>query len=399
MLPGLLLLLAGTPSPPPAQDTPVVDGAGEASVATEPSPVERVEGACRRFVAGAYRGDRAPFARLYDTARLREVALTGIDLGPGRARFADAVLDSLDPWPETVAVLEAGGDLRFLRAWEEDGTLLALFRLTLLTDFDYHRYTFAPAPAPGGELTVVDVHRFSEGEGLVASVRSLVLASGPDGEPPPLLATLGAVSARVEAGDLAAARRAFGDLPAELADEPDVLHAWVDLAALESGDAWADAIARYEELHPDRTDALHARLTLGLAHDSRETTEAAIQRLFDRVGDAAFVEYLRGSLDRRAGEWEAARAHYRRALGFEPAYEDPLWDLLTVDEELGDFVDFGRVLDRLELRFGYDFGEAVLEERYAAFVASAAYPAWSKRRAVRVERMRERRVRGPDSDR
>lgn len=396
---GPLLLLASVSCPPPAQDAPArttteVEALLDATPPKPASPVERVAGACRRFVAGAYRGDRAPFARLYDRARIRDVAVAGLEMTPGRAAFAEEVLTSLDPWDELVAVLEAGGDLRFLRAWEADGTLLALCRVTLLTEFDYHRYTFAPTPA--GELTVVDLHRFSEGEGLVASVRSLVAASGPAGEPPPLLEALGEVVAGMEADDLPAARRAFARLPANLATEPDLLHTWVELAAREDGDAWADAIERFEELHPDRTDALHARLTLGLTHDSRAVTEAAIQRLFDRTQDAAFVEYLRGSLDRRVAAWESARSHYRRALGFEPAYEDPLWDLLQVNEALGDFEDYGRVLDRLELRFGYDFAEALLEDRYAAFVASAAYPRWLQRRTERLDRVRRRQERPAD---
>jgi len=349
-----------------------------------PVGVEVAELACQRALDAAYRGDARPFARLYDPLVVRERALAGLELEDGALRFADEVLRSLDPWTELTRVIEAGGDVRCLRAWVDGGATVVLVRLTLGIDFDYHRYFFGRDAA--GRPRIVDVVRLSEGEGMAAALRGLVEALPEGAAHPPVLDAIAQLGGFIEQGDVEGGLRALALLPSDLRENADVMRAWVDLASLQGPEEWNRAIDQFEARFPSRTDALFARLGYGIEYADDAAREVAVARLLRETSDSAFVEYLLGHLDLTRGQWDAARAHLEAALVREPGYEDPLWDLLQVHAAAEDFSSYGAVLERLELRFGYAFADLASDPHHAAFTASGEFAGWEARRKERAAR-------------
>lgn len=359
------------------------DATASSRAAARPSQDEPVERICRQLVAEAYQGSSSAFTAVYDAARVRDFALRDLDPTSAQLAFADGVLERMDPWSEVLRIVDAGGDVQFLRATPEEGSTVALLRLTLGPEFDYHRYRFVRGA--GGAPAIVDVFRLSEGDSLTSMLADLVRACPADGGRPPLLDALATLADHVEAEDAPGGLRALAALPPELRTHPDVMRAWVELARLQGPEEWAAAIDEFERTFPQRTDALYMRLALGLEEEDEAAQRDAIARLLKETHDPAFAEYLRGHLALEVEEWDAARDHLQRALGFQPSYEDPLWDLLVVHQEAGDFASYARVLERLEFRFGYTFEDLRSDPTYEAFVLSDAFDGWNARREARLK--------------
>lgn len=332
-----------------------------------PSPVAAVEDVARHLVAAAYQDTPHVFRRITD---FEELGARTVDEGAAARGRLESLLARLDPWRGVSDAIAGGGDFTFLRAWEEGGAVLGLFRQTVLLEFDYHVYRFEPDP--DGALRIVDAHLFSRGEFLSDTLRRALARTAAS------LTAVEDLEDHVRAGDVERGLAALAELPPLLRRDPDVLRLRAALTGGTSAEAWTEAIAAVEEELPRATTAIHLRLVHGVAHDGPEVLEEALARLEAHTRDEAFAEYFRGNLDRRVERFEPARAHYARALMVEPGYEDPLWDLLRVYDATGNYRAFGAVLDRLEMRFGYVFAD--VEDDFPSFAGSDAYAPWAARR-------------------
>jgi tetratricopeptide (TPR) repeat protein len=249
-----------------------------------------------------------------------------------------------------------------------------------------------------GEVRIVDVYNYSQGQPVSRTMRFLVAAALADGDQSmrrfvaakPDLDKVLRMHGQVE-GDYRGAWAAYERLPEALRRERSLMLARVGIAGRMNAATYARALEEYNRAYPN--DPALDFVTLLMVMWSRKTEQilAAIDRIDKQLGGDPYLDLLRARANFDAGRRAQGKRDLERFLAFAPSMAEGYcvgidWGLRARDwAAVVRMIKMGQANTNLPLS-QFDYAPAMAE-----FLRTAEYRQWRHEEAVRNGLAGERR--------
>ena len=380
-------------------------GARSKSDPTQPAAQDRVatnplsEEECRTYAQSVTKavasGDLTVLNALIDWNQLFNTVLSGMEMTTKRRQ--DLMLQMRSEinkgesfTSQLIKNSEAGGSLDFLRARQNQGRQVILFRMIQpISTGGVGYFEVIPGRSADGKVRAVDVYVFSNGESFTTTLRHTLL---------PIIAN---------------ESRSFLDVL--ISGERDFVHDFpriVEMNNLINQGKARDALAIAKNLKPEtkklKLVLLH-RLRAAQSADDNEYSavledfreaypqdpcldlllidyylmkkdyaqaDESINRLDKSVGADPYLNVMRSAVRADAGDLKAARGFADRAIKEEPTLVSAYVALLDISIQEGDHRESLELLEKLDQSFKMKFDELATAPEYAGFVKSPQHQEW-----------------------
>lgn len=371
--------------------------AGRPAAVSAPAITEQE---CRRFAGSIVKSvegaDLAALNRSIDEKAILETMAAGLNIRePVRADFFAGVEKSLAAaggfLGQVVQVSKEGGSFTLLRIRQNHGRQVMLFRLIHPDSSSGLNYLeLVPRRGKDGQIRVVDIYSFLEGEFVSASMRRAIL---------PLVAeqSRSAISKLVlgeqdyvldvrriregnrllKQGKPAEALKIYKSLRPGTRKLKDILLGQMR-AAQEANDdrEYAAVIDEFQRTFPDDPCGDFISIDGLLMRKEYNKAMEAMDRVDRSLGGDPYLKVLRAGICESRGDREGARQFIRRAIAEEPTLIDAHWSLVGYALEAKDHKGTLDALKEIHRRFAMEFGDMTKLPEYADFVKSPQYREW-----------------------
>lgn len=348
-------------------------------------------------IAADFGAGRDGISSLLDVDGLLDRALAGVEASGEflRGFRTGAKKASIPMGANLLKETRAGGTVAFRGLGRNGGE--DVIRLRMISSggaFNY--FELFTARAAGGGLRVVDVYDLAEGGTFSANVRRLALVAMAEGKMGLLdrlsgkeqvfLKNAGAIkkltAARV-AGKHAEALAIYDGLPREIQEEPVFMRQAVYSAMEADPERYRKAMDRYIRAFPKDPAANVMAVDACFLRKDWAGALAAVDQIERYVGtDDGWMEMLRGSVAKTAGDLQGARRHFALAAQREPTMTQAHANLLDLALSAKDWAGVAAALGGLE-RSGRVIADLTKVKGFEGFVASKEGKAFLKRPKVR----------------
>jgi tetratricopeptide (TPR) repeat protein len=361
----------------------------------------KVRNLAERIVEGLNRADPGVLERALGCEEIARRAAAGLDLPAGFERGMVQGLKDAAGKPQSfaVALLQTMGENAHfqLRSFQGGPAPKALIRCAGTNGFNYLELEFAPGRL--GQPQIVDVASFGMGTSMVENTRHLAVAMiddrdrrvlgrlrGPSKDILDGIHALQEMNMHVLGGRGRQALRVYEALPEPVRNlrlvQVERLMAASQTNAAEHAAAFEDFCRRYPG---DPTlDLLGIDVHLGA--ERWDEALGCLDRLARRVGQDAYLLFLRGNIQHSAGRAKAAVECWEKAVELEPTLAEPRWELLAFRIGQGDHSAAAHVLERLERDFDFLLEDLEISlcgfSGWEAFAASRPFLDWKRQVAV-----------------
>ena len=368
-------------------------------------PISSTDAAAGRSLAEAFvgqvnGGDVAAASVRIDWAAILIEATRGIgETGPGadlRRQFVNQFLQDLEESGGLVAqvsqVVEQGGGYKFLRMYDQAPLRGVVRLLPPAGGVNYHTLYFAEDDE--GQHRIVDIGVAVSGERLTQTLRRgfLALLAESEGDWSPFLTEteqlyaehvtdLRAMAVALSQEELGRVDGLYGELPSALQRDHGVLMLRLQSARVRGVSEFAAALAA---MRGDSESSVAANLFAidgWLQLNRPDAALESIELIETAVGGDPYLQVVRGDVQYRAGNLEAAELAARRAIEEDPDLQNAYWQLTTISLDQGDFETTADMLTRIAQRFDIEFQDLRDVPEYNEFVRSAEYRAWRRTRS------------------
>lgn len=286
--------------------------------------------------------------------------------------------DDNDLLSTIIDTIREGGDFRFLRVVERDGTLRARFRLLSATaGINYHDLLLVPDPS--GTARFVDSYVFFSAEELSDTIGRLMEMMAAEGAVSPRLEALSEFFTLANAGRF---REAWNAYPAEHIDAENLkaLMLMRILVGMNVGDReYYEAQDAFVSTFPDDPSLSLILLDFQFSNRAFDALIQTVDRLEASVGGDPYLSVYRALAHIEIGDMKAALEAARQALKMEPALLVPNVAELRSLVALNRFDEAAAALRRMRTH-GFDLDPLAIEAEPSneAFVHSEPYLLWRK---------------------
>ncbi len=365
------------------------------SVANNPLSDQECRAYARSVTEAVASGDPAVVNSLIDWNQVFNTALSGMEMTTKRRQ--DLMLDlrrgiakDVSFTTQLIKNSEAGGSLDFLRARQNRGRQVMLFRMIQpIGTGGVGYFEVIPGRSADGKVRAIDVYVFSNGEAITTTLRHTLL---------PIIAN----ESRSFIDVLISGERDF------VHDSPQI----VQMSKLINRGKAKDALAIAKNLKPEtkkqKLVLLH-RLRAAQSADDNEYSavledfrtaypldpcldlllidyylmkkdyahaDESINRLDKAVGGDPYLNVMRSAVRTAAGDLKAARGFADRAIEAEPTLVSAYFAMLDISIEEGDHKKSLELLKKLDQTFKTKFDDLSTAPEYAGFVKSLEYKEW-----------------------
>ena len=373
----------------------LLSGCSRPSDTYSPVPVsvcslQRAQGFAGELEKSLNAGDGSFLGKSFEVDAMLDIAFadTAIFKDPQLA-FRTELKKSLKPGARSAALVKAGGNFKFIRAYADPaGNSHIIFRVSSdSTVEDFHDYRLAVLKNKDSTVVIVDYLSFRTNQWLSQNygdiVVALQMAAGKGNEAEESFASS---LAQIENISTLAAESRFKEILTEYDKlNPQakglkmMLLSRLFAAMFVSRDAFEEAVKEFAAKYPKDKAIGFNLMSFFLQEQAYDDLLKILEGLEkDLGGEDAYVASAKANVYFKQGKLEEAKLAAERARKMEPDYEAAHWLLLNVHVKTGDFAEAAEDLRILKYEFEVDPAVLLQAEEFAAFAASKEYKELSK---------------------
>ncbi|MBI5724982.1 MAG: hypothetical protein HZA50_13560 [Planctomycetes bacterium] len=364
------------------------------SPATRPAAKEFTD-FCRQLEKTLKDGDTTFFGKHFDMDAVLDTALVCYDpKNDIHKTFRQNI--KLDFGPkfslQISALIKAGSDYSFLRAFEREGNTIGLFRLSADDGLNYHEYILARDK--DANIRINDIFIYLSGEPLSKTIRQIwvtILALDEHGKIKPntpdsikelaeATSHLASIMSLIKTGKNQEALNKIQALPESVRNKKLVLIIRL-LAAKSIGDKeYAEAMdtcSKFFGSDPSMNLLLIDHYIFAKQYDKAIDS---INRLDAALYGDPYLNLARAGVFVDQGQPTLARETLKKAIMTDPTIVNIYWTLIGIELVEKNFKEVAALLTKLEKELGEGIGKLDEIPEYKEFVASPEYTGWMKTR-------------------
>lgn len=385
------------PNPVVPQTTPATR---PSPPATRTMPSDQAAFAFSQQIATAMK-DRNPrfFNDHFDLDAMLNRTLAGLDLtSANRALLRGQLKQSWNFPQDIVRLLDSRGDYAFLRLRTVDGQKRGLFRMVLEDGFDYHELVLAADP--DGQVGMVDIYRYANGELYSQSIRRLLLPVAVQrqrglfdrlGRDETVFlecqARLNRMGECVRRGRRRAAVQIYHQLPEEVQRKKAVLLLYLQCASGIDDQTYIEALEVAREVLQGDPCLDFMLIDWHFLKQEFDQYLACIDRLDQAVGGDPYLNTRRANAHLVQGEFDRALKLYQQAIEGTPQLRGGYLGGAVAEIARGNYASAVELLEAGELRAGVALSDLPdyirRSERYRELQQTKAFQDWQARRKQR----------------
>lgn len=185
---------------------------------------------------------------------------------------------------------------------------------------------------------------------------------------------------RLQVEDPAGALEIYESLPESIQQLPEILSMRIQAASLIDEDVYLRALLDFAKFHPDSPALALMMIDVHILRDDHKKALANVDVIDGLVLGDPYLEIMRGSILRGAGDLKKAKERVDRGVRRDPGLGyQALWEYLEIAIVGDDHAETLRCLLALENEHGIDWSDLSEVEVYASFLASDSGKAWLER--------------------
>lgn len=354
-------------------------------VAVEALPLEKANSFGPKLADALNSGNGDVLSKAFNVDAMLDISFADTSLFKDpQMEFRKELKSSLKPGPRSVEIVKAGGNYKFIRAYEdEEKNSHVILRVSSASGLeDYQDYRLAKLRGEENSIIIVDQFSYRTNQWLSENYRDIVVALGriagdKEGDVSKYaesLAQIDKIADLARKSQFPQILKEYEKLHPEVQKLKTVMLYRLIGSMFVSDEAFESAVSDFAELYPKDKAIGFNLMSIFVEQQAYKEVLGILDRLEQDLGmEDAYIAAARANMKFKFGELDEAVAAAQRAKQLEPDYEAAHWILLSVHVKMGNYSEAAEDLKILNYEFNVDPKSISEGEEFAEFVDSKPY--------------------------